>query len=141
LARPTADLSAFLHGEIDARDFRHADHVRMAFEALARHPFLEAAIAISGALREMAVRAGNPDAYHETITVAFLALIGERRAVGGFGDYDGFVAANPDLLDKAVLSRWYGPHKLGSAIARRMFVLPDPAACSLWPQVVSRAGA
>jgi hypothetical protein len=100
----------------------------MAFEVLARHPFLEAAAAVSAALKAMARRAGNPDAYHETITLAFLALIGERRAGGGFNDYDGFAAANPDLLDKAVLSRWYGPHKLGSETARRFFVLPDPAA-------------
>jgi hypothetical protein len=127
LARPTADLSAFLHGEIAARDFRHADHVRMAFEVLARHPFLEAAVAVSAALKAMARRAGNPEAYHETITLAFLALIAERRAAGGFRDYDGFAAANPDLLDKAVLSRWYGPRKLGSETARRTFVLPDPA--------------
>jgi aspartyl-tRNA synthetase len=29
---PSAELTAFLRGEVDARDFRHADHVRMAFE-------------------------------------------------------------------------------------------------------------
>ena len=125
---PTIELAAFLHGEIDARDFRHADHVRMAFEVLARHPFLDAAAAVSAALKTMAARAGNPGAYHETITLAFLALIGERRAAGGFADYDGFAAANPDLLDKAVLGRWYGPAKLGSEMARRVFVLPDPTA-------------
>jgi len=127
LAPATTELSAFLHGEIDARDFRHADHVRMAFEVLARHSFLEAATAVSAALKAMARRAGNPDAYHETITLAFLAVIGERRAAGGFSDYDGFAAANPDLLDKAVLSRWYGPRKLASKTARRLFVLPDPS--------------
>jgi hypothetical protein len=122
----TAELAAFLHGEVDSRDFHHADHVRMAFEILARHPFLDAAAAVSAALRATAVRAGNPGAYHETITLAFLAVIGERRAAGGFRDYDGFAAANSDLLDKTVLSRWYGPRKLGSETARRVFVLPDP---------------
>jgi hypothetical protein len=124
---PTPELAAFLHGEVDPRDFHHADHVRLAFEVLARHPFLEAAGAIRAALKAMAVRAGNPNAYHETITMAFLALIGERRAVGGFSDYESFAAANPDLLDKALLSRWYGPRKLGSETARRVFVLPDPS--------------
>jgi hypothetical protein len=59
---PTAELAAFLHGEIDARAFRHADHVRLAFEVPARHPFLEAAAAVSGALKTMARRAGNPGA-------------------------------------------------------------------------------
>ena len=74
----------------------------------------------------MAGRAGNPGAYHETITLAFLAVINERRAAGDFSDYEAFAAANPDLLDKAVLTRWYGPQKLGGQTARRMFVLPDP---------------
>jgi hypothetical protein len=123
---PTAELTAFQHGEIDARDFRHADHVRMAFEVLARHPFLEAAAVLSSTLKTMAARAGNPGAYHETITLAFLALIGERRAGGEFSDYEAFAAANRDLLDKSVLRRWYGPRKLGSDMARRVFVLPDP---------------
>jgi hypothetical protein len=123
---PTTELAAFLHGDIDARDFRHADHLRMAFEVLARHPFLEAASAVSGALKTMATRAGNPGACHETITLAFLAVIGERSAAGDFSDYEGFAACNPDLLDKAVLTRWYGPDKLSGAVARRRFVLPDP---------------
>jgi hypothetical protein len=123
---PTAELAAFLHGEVDARAFRHADHVRMAFEVLARHPFLEAATAVSRALKTMARRAGNPGAYHETVTLAFLAVINERRAAGLFSDYEAFAAANPDLLDKAALTRWYGPDKLGGETARRLFVLPDP---------------
>ena len=124
--RRHAELAAFLHGEMDAQDFRHADHVRMAFEALARHPFLEAAAAVSGALKTMARRAGHPGAYHETITLAFLAVIGERCAAARFRDYDAFAAANPDLFDKTVLTRWYGPHKLHTEVARRVFVLPDP---------------
>ena len=123
---PTPELAAFLHGEIDPRDFRHADHMRMAFEMLARHPFLEAATAVSAALKTMARRAGAPGAYHETITVAFLAVIGERCAAGGFGDFEAFAAANPDLLDKTVLTRWYEADKLGGETARRTFVLPDP---------------
>jgi hypothetical protein len=123
---PTAELTAFLHGEIEARAFHHADHVRMAYEVLARHPFLEAATAVSNALKVMAHRAGNPGAYHETITLAFLAVIGERREAARFGAYEDFAAANPDLLDKRVLTRWYGPGKLWGETARRIFVLPDP---------------
>jgi hypothetical protein len=123
---PTAELAAFLHGQLDASDFRHADHVRMAFEVLSRHPFLEAAMAVSGALKMMAGRGGNPGAYHETITLAFLAVIGERCAAGDFGDYNAFAAANPDLFVKGVLARWYGPDKLGGETARRRFLLPDP---------------
>jgi hypothetical protein len=51
--------------------------VGVAFEILRRHDFLDAARAYSDALKD-AARAGNPAAYHETITPAFLALIAER---------------------------------------------------------------
>ena len=116
------ELRAFLHGEIAGADFRHADHVRMGFEILRRHDFLDAAKAFSTALKDMATRAGNPGAYHETITLAFLALIAERMA--SFETFDAFRAANADLLDKSILTRWYKPEQLGSMLARRTFVLP-----------------
>lgn len=119
-------LDAFLAGRVDAVAFRHADHVRIAYEALSRHPFLAAASAVSTTLRAMAARAGAPGAYHETITLAFLALIAERMEQAPHESYEAFASANPDLLDKRVLARWYGA-KLDAPLARRVFVLPDPA--------------
>ena len=119
-----ADLRAFLHGEISGADFRHADHVRMGFEILRRHDFLGAAKAYSAALKDMATRAGNPGAYHETITVAFLALIAERLAAGPFETFEAFAAANSDLLDKTALMRWYDVDQLNGPLARVTFVLP-----------------
>lgn len=118
------ELRAFLHGEIAGADFRHADHVRIGFEILRRHDFLDAARAYSTALKDMATRAGNSGAYHETITLAFLALIAERMAAETCGTFEAFAQANADLLDKAVLTRWYRPEQLGSALARKTFVLP-----------------
>ena len=99
------ELAAFLHGEIDNTTFRHADHVHVAFEILRRHNFAESLAAFSCALRSIAARAGNPGAYHETITVAFLSLIAERRAVGNYTNYAAFAGANSDLLDKSVLKQ------------------------------------
>jgi hypothetical protein len=121
--RPLMDL--FLQGEIDNRTFRHADHVRVGFELLQVHDFSTAAHAFSTALKAMAARAGNPGAYHETITLAFLALIAERSAARAFDDFEDFARANPDLLDKTVLERWHAPERLRSDIARRIFLLPE----------------
>jgi hypothetical protein len=123
---PTPDLTIFLRGEIDPSGFRHADHVRMGFELLAQRPFLESAAAMSRALKAMAARAGAPWAYHETVTLAFLALIGARSVAGRSADFEQFAAANPDLFDKTVLTRWYGSEKLSAEAARRTFLLPDP---------------
>jgi len=37
-----------------------------------------------------------------------------------------FIAANPDLLDKNILLRWYSKQQLDSQLARTTFVLPRP---------------
>jgi hypothetical protein len=118
-------LTAFLAGAIDNIAFRHADHVRVGFELLSTHDFATAAQAFSTALRAIAGRAGNPAGYHETITIAFLALIAERSAGSGFDGVEDFLQRNSDLLDKAILERWYAPERLRSAVARRVFILPE----------------
>jgi hypothetical protein len=121
------ELAAFLSDSVVPAEFHHVDHVRVAFEILQRHEFAEAACAYVWGLKRIAARAGNPGAYHETITIAFLSLIAERSIGMEYGGFDAFTAANGDLLDKSALSRWYGPEQLASTIARKTFVLPRPA--------------
>jgi hypothetical protein len=121
-----AALARFARGDCDARDFPHREHVRMAFEMLRRHSFPETVLHYSRALRRMAARAGRPEAYHETITVAFLSLVAER--MDDTEDFGRFACRSPDLFDKGVLARWYRPERLASDCARRVFVLPGPMA-------------
>jgi len=97
----------------------------MAFELLSQHDFPTACAMFCAALKGIARRAGDPEAYHETITIAFLALIAERRACCRNADFDTFLGADPELLDKTVIQRWYAPKRLGSAMARATFVLPE----------------
>jgi hypothetical protein len=120
-----SELARFIRGEVDPRTFPHREHVRMGFEMLRRHNFAETAFHYSAALRAMTAGIGRPDVFHQTTTIAFLALIAERLQVGGHGDFSGFAAANPDLLMKSVLKRWYSPERLASEAARATFVLPD----------------
>ena len=119
------DLLRFVRGEVDPATFSHREHVRMAYEMLRRHPFDETVLHYSRALRALVAKARKPEAFHQTITVAFLAVIAERigEPAAAFED---FARDNPDLLDKAVLARWYGRERLMSATARRTFVLPEP---------------
>jgi hypothetical protein len=126
MSNDKALLSAFLDGEIDIRNFHHAEHVRVGFELLCHHNFCDALAAYSAALKRIATRAGNPNAYHETITVAFLSLIAEYRASGQYPDFETFAQVNPELMDKSILGRWYAPERLASPIARQTFLLPEP---------------
>ena len=122
------DLGRFVRGDVDPARFPHRDHVRIAFEMLSRHDFPETVLHYSRALRTMAEKAGRPQAFHQTITIAFLSVIAERMDGGGAADFAAFAQANPDLLEKSVLRRWYRPEQLASEIARRTFVLPERAA-------------
>jgi hypothetical protein len=117
-------LTDFVEGRIDPANFRHREHLRLAFEMLGRHSFGETLDRFSGGLKLLAIKAGRPEVYHETRTVAFLALIAERRASTPGLDWPDFMAANADLADKRCLEFWYDASQLESEIARRIFVLP-----------------
>jgi hypothetical protein len=121
------DLGQFIRGEVDPGRFPHREHVRMGFEMLRRHNFEEAALHYCGALRAMTARAGKPMAFHQTITIAFLALIAERMQAAEHSDFASFADANPDLIDKSALKRWYRPERLATDAARRTFLLPEPS--------------
>ena len=121
------ELERFLRGEIPAAEFPHREHVRMAFELLKRHDFPETVLHYSRALRVMTGRAGKPQAFHQTVTIAFLSLIAERMQGARAADFAAFARENPDLSEKSLLARWYRPERLASEAARRTFVLPDPA--------------
>jgi hypothetical protein len=120
------DLERFVRGEIDTASFPHREHVRMAFEMLRRRDFAETVLHYSRALRTMAQRAGKPQAFHQTVTIAFLSLIAERLEGGEWADFAAFARDNPDLLEKSTVARWYRPERLASERARRIFLLPEP---------------
>jgi len=123
---PDVELARFARGDCDPGNFSHREHVRMGFEMLCRHSFPETVLHYSQALRKMTARAGKPEAYHETVTIAFLSLIAER--IDDTKDFERFASANPDLFDRRALARWYRPERLASDRARRTFLLPEPPA-------------
>ena len=118
------ELRAFEAGRFDPAAFRHRDHVRLGYEFLCRYSLGDAISRFSSGLRLLAAKAGRPQLYHETITVAFLALINERRFGGIAADWPDFEQHNRDLLDKRCLEKWYGAEQLQSDLARRTFCLP-----------------
>lgn len=111
--------------ELDASTFGHRDHVGVAYEMLRNGDFVDVAARYADAIRFMATSAGAPDKFHVTVTIAFLGLVAERMATTPHADFDEFIARNQDLLSKRVLERWYGPERLRSELARKVFLLPD----------------
>ncbi len=121
------ELAEFVAGRIAPAGFSHREHLRLAFAMLERHSFGEALEYFSGGLKRMTRKAGRPLAYHETRTVAFLALIAERRLRQPGASWEEFIVANADLAEKRCLEFWYDAAELDSDLARRAFVLPRRA--------------
>ena len=121
-------LRALESGELPEADFGHASHVRAAYLYLRPGDFAAALSRIRAAIRGYASRLGRPERYHETITVAYLALIQQHLCLrGDGGGWSGFAQGNPELLQPDLLLHYYPRAQLESELARRVFVLPRPA--------------
>ena len=115
----------FTRHQIDGRCFRHANHVQVAFEVLGSHDFIDAIQIYCRGVQSMAEKAGVPDKFNVTITIAFLSLIAERMAASDDGTFADFVERNPDLMSKNVLAAWYAPDRLMFDGARTIFLMPQ----------------
>jgi hypothetical protein len=122
-------LERFEDQTLNEAEFRHGDHVRLAWLYLQRLPLSEAISVFSRGLKEFATRFGKPDRYHETITLAYLLLINERMARRpACSDWTDFATGNADLLTwkGGILDSYYRPETLSADLARRVFVFPEP---------------
>ncbi len=108
--------------------FPHAAHVRVAWWYLRHSPLPEAMGRFRTGIRRFAEAKGAAGKYHETMTVAWLLLIAERAGDAPDLTWPEFSARYPELLDPALLSRYYRPETLAGERARRAFVMPDRVA-------------
>ncbi len=105
---------------------RHREHVRVAWYLLRGEPALPAMARFIAALKGYAVRIGQPDLYHATITWAYLLAINERLERGDrAAPWAVFEAAHPELFAREFLAQRYRAETLASPLARRVFVMPD----------------
>ncbi|PCJ07412.1 MAG: hypothetical protein COB16_10945 [Rhodobacteraceae bacterium] len=119
-------LDQLIDGSLDNTSFGHINHIGVAFEALKREGFFDALATVANGITAAANRAGTPDKFNATITMAYMSDIAERMEAGAYRDADSFIAANPDLLSGSVLAR-YSKGRALSAQARRIALLPDLA--------------
>jgi ribosomal protein S18 acetylase RimI-like enzyme len=108
-------------------DWTHRSHLRVALWYVCRHGRAEATERIRAGIRRYNLSQGNPDGYHETITLAWVAVI--DRFLGRLGRArpiaDLAVALLAECGEPGYLLRYYSRELLGSAEARRRWVPPD----------------
>jgi len=118
-------VQSFEARDLDAGGFRHVDHVGVAYEMLRKYDFMDATVKYAENIKTIATKAGVPDKFNATITLAFMSLIAERMGTTRHADYDDFISQNQDLNSKDMLRKWYSPERLQSDLARNVFLMPD----------------
>lgn len=123
-------LEAFETGSMPEELWTHAAHFRMAWLYLDREPDETAAMnkAREGIQHYLLARGKTPDKYNETITRAYIRLVGDRMAREDAPDTCvDFLARNHDLSDAypGPLAQYYSEALLESEEARTHFVAPD----------------
>jgi hypothetical protein len=117
-------LEALEAATLPPDQFDHASHVRAGYLYLRSAAFPQATAAMCDTIERYSRAIGKPGRYHETITVAFMALINERmRRDGDRGGWPQFCAANPQLFMPDALLAYYPREVLESAQARSSFTL------------------
>jgi hypothetical protein len=114
--------------ELPEAAFGHAAHVRAAYLYLQDGDFVLALTRMRRAIRNYTSHLGKPGRYHETITVAFVALIHQHiHERGNGGGWIAFAGANPELFQPGLLEHFYPQPQLESELARKVFLLPRGA--------------
>lgn len=122
--RYEALLLALKAGTLNPAGFSHRDHVGVAVAALRRHPFFEAMLIVANGLQRVTQRAGAPEKFNATITMASMSLIAERLEGDDGAPIDAFIDRHPDLLSTALMRDAYRGGRLTSDLARRVGLLP-----------------
>ena len=105
--------------------FGHAQHVHLTWLAVRRAGMPAAVALVSDGIRRTARYAGAPQKYHATMSRAWVEIVAHHAHAHPARDFLEFAAANPELLDKRLLSRFYTSSVLAGAEARSGWVLPD----------------
>ena len=123
-------VDGFRAGTLSVDRFHHREHVRTAWIYVRRFGVVGALERFPRDLRAFALARDKPNLYHETITWAYILLVGERIAARPSEDsWESFGGDNADLLDwnSSLLLRYYTRGRLFGEEARRCFLFPDPA--------------
>jgi hypothetical protein len=119
-------VRAFESRTIDPAQFRHREHLYVAWCYLRALPLEEALARYVRYLRELATALGVPGKFHATITWGYVVLLHAAIERAPDVTFDELLALNPSLADhrSGALYAFYNREELASDEARRRFVLP-----------------
>jgi hypothetical protein len=114
-------LEAFHSCHLRTFEFRHADHLRLAWLHLAREPFETALLRVRSGIQAFAKHHNLSGLYHETVTTAWVRLL----ATHDENSFAEFLTVNESRLSLDLLHRFWTPEILSGREARISWVPPD----------------
>ncbi|HTA59367.1 MAG TPA: hypothetical protein VK805_14490 [Candidatus Baltobacteraceae bacterium] len=121
-------LQAFEDCQLDPAKFHHDDHIRLAWLCVKRYGAQEAETKLLDGLRRFAQRAGVPQKFMHTTTIAWTRLVAAAYATSPTATNSSeWIESRPELLDRNLLARYYSLDRLETAEARSGWVEPDLA--------------
>jgi hypothetical protein len=125
----------FEAGDFPPSDFRHRDHLRLAFVYLCECDVQSTNNQMRTALRNFLKCNNVPaDKYHETVTYSWVQAVKHfMEQAEPATSFEEFIAANERLLDTDIMLSHYKRETLFSDEARTKFVQPDLAAIPQYP--------
>jgi hypothetical protein len=119
-------IQAALAEGVSQGGFHHRDHVRLAWRLSCELGVDAGPGAVARAIQHIAAHHGEPAKYHETLTQFWARVVGHHVEIRPeLTDFEQFIAAYPQLLDKDLPSRHWRHETLHSKPARAAWVEPD----------------
>ena len=123
-----AVLEAFEACRLDPAKFHHDDHIRLAWLCVQRYGAQEAETKLLDGLRRFAQRAGVPQKFMHTTTIAWTRLVATAEEASPTAtNFSEWIESRPELLDRNLLANYYSPGRLETPEARSGWVEPDLA--------------
>jgi hypothetical protein len=119
-------LHAFFALTLPNSEFRHRDHLRLAWLAVRRHGGGAAEEVVTAGIQRFAQHHSHGPAYHDTMTRFWVRLVAhavsDRPEIEGFEE---FLVAYPMLLDKNTPLQHWSRDTMFGAEARAKWQEPD----------------
>ena len=127
-----AVLQAFEACQLDPAQFHHDDHIRLAWLCVQRYSAREAETKLLDGIRKFAQRAGVPQKFMYTTTVAWTRLVAAAQISSPTtNNFSEWIQSHSELLDHNLLARHYSAGRLETPEARSGWVEPDLAPLGL----------
>ena len=117
-------LEQFENCTLAKEEFKHRNHLRLAWIYLAKFPLEQARLKITQGIVRYATSLGAAQIYNETLTFFWIYQVYQAMD-GKTLSFDAFIAEHSYLLDKNLPSQYYSAERLESESARKQWLEPD----------------